>query len=108
MGRHLTKILRREKNAKNPRTPRTEGLPPDPDEMNDERAAFVEIAIEAFAVETGSDRDAGPDFCHRDDAFHDLLQNMIHWCDRYRVDFDEAVERAKRGYRDETMEVFND
>lgn len=89
------------KDAKNPRFPKTEGLPPDGDGMNDDRAQWAENAIEAFAAETGSDRNDGTG---KDDAFHDLLQDMIHWCDRYGVDFDEAVARAKSGYRDETME----
>lgn len=73
-------------------------LPPDIDGMNDERAEWAEAAVAAFAEATNM-RDAG-----EDDAtvLADLLADLLHWCDRRRVDFDAALQRGRGNYGAET------
>ena len=70
-------------------------LPPDPDGMNDERAAWGKAALEAFQDLTRTDDG---------DAIGDLLSDLIHLCDRTDVfgEFEAALRRARMHYRDET------
>lgn len=72
------------------RSPR---LPPDPEGMNDRRAAWAERAVAAFIEETGTDRG---------DAVTDLLCDLMHWCDRNDREFSAALTRAGRHYSEET------
>lgn len=71
-------------------------LPPDPEGMNDERADWAGAALELFVGITGTDEE---------DSLGDLLTDLMHWADRNNFDFDLALERAKGGYKEETMEV---
>jgi hypothetical protein len=73
-------------------------LPPDPEMMNDERAAWAWKAIEMFMDVTGCDESA---------ALADLMCNLMHACDRFRDEiggFDEQLDRARGFYREETSE----
>jgi hypothetical protein len=67
-------------------------LPPDPEGMNDKRAAWGERAIVAFETATRTDRD---------DALSDLLADLMHWCDRNGFNFDDELFRARNHYESE-------
>jgi len=71
-------------------------IPPDPEGLNDDRAAWAGDAIDAFARTTGVD--------DPDDAVSDLIADLRHWCDRNGVEFEEAVRRAAHHYETETSE----
>ena len=62
-------------------------LPPDPEGMNDSRAAWAGQAIHHFALTTGTDKE---------DALADLLADILHWCDRQQISFDR--ELAPNGF----------
>ena len=70
-------------------------LPPDPDGMNDERAAGGKAALEVFQDLTRTEAI---------DAIGDLLSDLMHLCDRTDVfgEFEAALRRARMHYRDET------
>jgi hypothetical protein len=70
-------------------------LPPDPEGMNERRAAWAGLAIAAFMAATGTDLG---------DALPDLLADLMHWSDRTGYDFDAALERARDHYEVETLE----
>jgi hypothetical protein len=61
--------------------------------MNNDRAAWAEEALSKFQQTTR---------CDREDALPDLLANMMHWCDREKVDFHIALRKAQDHYREET------
>lgn len=71
-----------------------DGLPPDPEGMNDDRARWAGVALTAFRRETGADRE---------DAVGDLLGDLMHWCDRAGFDFAIALDRARMHYEAETQ-----
>ena len=77
--------------AEHPR--KSEGLPPDPEEMNDSRAEWAENAIQGFMEETGVDLP---------DATSDLLDDIMHFCDRMGFDFEAELARARNHYQEET------
>jgi hypothetical protein len=68
-------------------------LPPDPEGMNDDRAAWAGRALAAFRQETG---------CDLEDAPGELLADLMHWSDRNRFDFELALDRARVHYAAET------
>jgi hypothetical protein len=68
-------------------------LPPDPESMNENRAAWARQALAAFIAATGADWD---------DALADLLCDLMHLCDRCGVAFDCEMARAKCHYEAET------
>lgn len=75
-------------------------LPPDPEMMNDKRAAWAWKAIEAFMDVTGTEPQ---------DAVADLLCDLMHACDRFRDEpdiggFEEQLDRARGFYREETAD----
>lgn len=70
-------------------------LPPDPEEQNYNRANWAQAALEAFQKETRTD---APDACS------DLLADLMHFCDRYGLDFDSELARAKMHYEEETAD----
>lgn len=74
-------------------------LPPDPERMNDDRAEWADHAIRAFAIHTGMVEE--PD----DDIVPDLLADLMHWCDRNHLSFDELLRRARNHYAEETNDV---
>lgn len=69
-------------------------LPPDPEGMNDKRAAWADVALATFITQTGTDKE---------DAVGDLLGDLMHWCDRNNYDFDAALDRARHHYEAETV-----
>lgn len=73
--------------------PDTDTLPPDPDDMNDQRAEWAEIALRAFMAQTR---------CDIEEALQDLLCDLRHWADRAGQDWDQALEGAMSGYDEET------
>jgi hypothetical protein len=66
--------------------------PPDPEGMNDKRAAWAGAALATFITQTGTD----------EDAVGDLLVDLMHWCDRNNYDFGVALIRAQGHYEAET------
>jgi len=69
-------------------------LPPDPEGMNTNRAAWAGQAITTFMLATGTDRE---------DAICDLLADIMHWCDRTGFDFNHELERGRDHYTAETL-----
>jgi hypothetical protein len=67
-------------------------LPPDPDGMNDDRAAWAGAALATFMHATGTDEE---------NALGDLLTDLMHWADRNNFDMDLALERARGHYEAE-------
>jgi hypothetical protein len=67
--------------------------PPDPDNMNNDRAEWAAAALRHFQCTTGTDYE---------DALADLLGDLMHWCDRDNFDFEAALFRARGHYRAET------
>lgn len=67
-------------------------LPPDPEEMNDKRAAWAASALAHFQLKTGTDDE---------DALHDLLCNLRHWADRAGENFEEVLNGAMQCYKEE-------
>jgi hypothetical protein len=68
-------------------------LPADPQERNDERALWAQVALAAFMAETGTSESG---------ALAEFLTNAMHWCDRSGVSFEAQLERARSLYREET------
>ena len=66
-------------------------LPTDPQERNDERALWAQIALAAFVAQTGTDES---------DALVEFLVGVMHWCDRTGEGFDARLERARSLYRE--------
>jgi hypothetical protein len=75
-------------------------LPPDPENMNADRASWAEAAIRQFQIETGTDWD---------DCVKDLLCDLMHFCDRNTggttFDFEAALTTARMHYEAETAAV---
>jgi hypothetical protein len=63
--------------------------------MNEQRADWAELAVKAFQSKTGSDDS---------DALADLLCDMLHYCDRYGIDFNDDLGRARSHYYAEIKE----
>ena len=68
-------------------------LPPDPDDMNEDRAEFAATAMDAFRT-----------VCRTDDcdALTDLLADLMHWADRNGGKFGRAMRLARQHYIEET------
>lgn len=73
-------------------------LPPDPENMNDDRAEWAAAAIHAFGHTTRMIQ-AGED---HDTIVCDLIADIMHWCDRNEVDFDDCLRIATNHYSAET------
>ena len=78
-------------------------LPPDPEQLNDDRARWAAAAIASFESMSRTDPE---------DALADLLADLMHWSDRHRTDrsrsgetFAEALTRATAHYAAETQEI---
>lgn len=71
----------------------TTNLPPDPEDMNDDRAEWAAAALRQFQCTTGTD-DV--------DALPDLLCDLMHWCDRNNCEFETELGRARMHYEAET------
>ena len=68
-------------------------LPADPENMNGKRAQWAEAALTKFKSLTGTDDDT---------ALYDLLADLMHWCDRHAVTFNDELDRARAHYDAET------
>ena len=71
----------------------TQPLPPDPENMNDDRAKWAATVLREFQRITGADQE---------DALGDLLGDLMHWSDRNNFDFEAALCRARWHYEAET------
>jgi hypothetical protein len=40
--------------------------------------------------------------CDEEDAVHDLITDLAHWCDRKGMDFNEELNHAANMYNEET------
>jgi hypothetical protein len=69
-------------------------LPPDPEGMNDERAAWAGAALSRFMEVIRS-----TDIEH---VVSNLLTDLMHWSDRNNCDFNDAFNLARLYYEDET------
>lgn len=70
----------------------TRTLPPDPDGINNDRAAWAQAAIDAFEEQTGSGK------------LGDLICDLMHWADRNGVEFYAELDAAEMHYRLETAD----
>jgi len=70
-------------------------LPPDPDEINDDRAEWAGKALAAFMDCTRT---------WEEDAVADLIADLMHWCDRNGQDFARELARGQGMYREETLD----
>ena len=77
-----------------PKEPRR-AIPPNPDELNTDRARWAAAALAEFQAQTGADTG---------DALSDLLADLLHWCDRCGQDFRQELRRALDHYEEETGE----
>ena len=68
-------------------------LPPDPEGMNGKRAEWAALALAAFIERTNTDEQ---------DAVCDLLADLMHYCDRHEISFDDQLARARYHYDAET------
>jgi hypothetical protein len=68
-------------------------LPLDPDDQNDDRAEWAEAALVTLMEQTGADADT---------ALPDLLCDLMHWCDRRGLNFDEQLKWARGNYKEKT------
>lgn len=75
-------------------------LPPDPENMNDERAEWAASAVDAFADITNM-RNAGED---DETILTDLLADLRHWADREGIDWKAVVTTAEMHYDAETSD----
>ena len=72
-------------------------IPPDPDNQNDDRADWAGQCIELFQKITR---------CDEEDAVHDLITDLVHWCDRQgTVDFNDELNHAAAMYNEETAGI---
>ena len=70
-------------------------IPPDPDDQNDDRADWAGQCIELFQKITR---------CDEEDAVHDLITDLAHWCDRRGdMDFNDELNHAAAMYNEETQ-----
>ena len=69
-------------------------LPPDPDGQNHDRSYWAETALIAFRKVTRTDPE---------DAVADLLCDLMHYCDRYDLNFEDELKRALGNYEEETF-----
>ncbi len=62
---------------------------------NLDRANWADRAVLAFREQTG---------CDHEDAFGDLLCDLMHWADVQNFDFDMALDCARHHYEEERAE----
>ncbi|WP_321820884.1 MULTISPECIES: hypothetical protein [unclassified Burkholderia] len=68
-------------------------LPADPEGMNDDRAVWAGAALETFRNVTR---------CDQQDVVSDLVANLMHYCDRNGMLFEDELVRARKNYAEET------
>lgn len=72
-----------------------ENRPEDPDGHNDERADWAAAAVLKFMSVTGTDPE---------DAFSDMLGDLMHLADRCGIDFENEMRRAENYYAQEAIQ----
>jgi hypothetical protein len=79
---------------------KTKAKDPEIVEMNERRAGWAMVAVEAFMAETmpGADEDV-------ETGFYDLLVDMIHLCDVEGWNFLAILARARLCYEEEQEEL---
>lgn len=70
-------------------------LPPDPEEQNNDRSKWANVAVMAFVEKTGMKEDT-------EFYLSDLLTDLMHWADRSGFEFEHELSRARANYADET------
>lgn len=75
----------------------TRAVPPDPEDMNEERAQWADEALEAFTTNTGQYLAVEPA-----DVVNDLITDIAHWCDRNKLQLSGILIRAIEHYGEET------
>ena len=70
-----------------------EGLPPDPEKMNDARALRAMRALSFYRGDNKEDLVV---------ILGDMLCDINHWCDRGGISFDSALDRGLLCYKQET------
>jgi len=75
---------------------RTAGpFPPDPEEKNEARSTWAEIALLAFIEATGSEAEY---------AVRDLVADLMHWCDRHDLSWEDERQSGEGHYTEETTQ----
>ncbi len=69
---------------------------PDPDQLNDKRAAWAEKALDAFQKATRCEPG--------DQALADLIADLRHWADREDICWDKAYAAGMEHYEEETAD----
>jgi hypothetical protein len=62
------------------------------------RAAWADAAVAEFAKQVGMDR-SGELAQEKDVVLGDLLCDIMHWCDVYKIDFAVVCRKAAEDYR---------
>lgn len=75
-------------------------LPPDPEQLNNDRSKWAMAAVETFMRETGLGKADG-----LETAVMDLVADLAHLCDRHELDFHALCDRAASHYNEETNSV---
>ena len=75
---------------------RTRGIPPDPDNLNNDRAMWGGNAIASIIADTRTDPE---------DALCDLLGDLRHWADRHGMVWDDELARGMGHYEEETLPI---
>lgn len=66
----------------------------DPDEMNEQRAAWASAAIDLFSRATGADTE--------EESLCDLITDLLHWAERHDIDWQKTLAASISRYFDET------
>lgn len=75
-------------------------LPADPEGMNDQRATWAEAALVTFATQTNQRMPVD-----NREIVAVMLADLMHWCDRNGMSFDDRLENARMHYAEETLDV---
>ena len=70
-------------------------IPPDPENMNNNRAYWAGEAIDVFEGRTGVEQK---------DSLCDLLADLRHWSDRQGFNWERELKRAMSHYKKEITE----
>ncbi len=74
-------------------------IPPDPEDMNNKRAAAAERALESFSRDFG---EWHPDIDLRQQNLADLLADFAHLCDRKGLNMVQILDGVRKVYAEET------
>jgi hypothetical protein len=77
-------------------------VPPDPEDMNNKRAAAAGQALLDFAVDFGETDDRRELGSFAQQNLADLLTNFAHYCDRQGISLLACLSKARSNYAEET------